>query len=158
MFRGASVVPYFWVSLFNSWHVHADPGTASSASGPIGRGVDGPSGVTKQTIHHQGIQLLSLLMWRVPTLSVNKTLWERIFGRGRTTGMILWTCLFAAKELSSYLTIQTRQILYSTCLLNHTAYTVCPNPHQKQCHFMTMFENMHIFNADMPGTKLQHRT
>ena len=28
----------------------------------------------------------------------NKTLWERIFGRGRSTGMILWTCLIAAKQ------------------------------------------------------------
>ena len=35
---------------------------------------------------------------------LNKTLWERLFGHGRTTGMILWTCLIAAKQLSSYLT------------------------------------------------------
>ena len=50
----------------------------------------------------------------------NKTLWERIFGRGRTTGMILWTCLMAAKKLSPCLTRED-YILYSTCLLNHTA-------------------------------------
>ena len=39
-----------------------------------------------------------------------------------------------------------------------TAYTVCPNPQQKSCYLMTMLENMHIFNADMLGAKLQHRT
>ena len=41
----------------------------------------------------------------------NKTLCERIFWRGHTV-------------IISY---QRRQILYSTCLLNHTAYTVCPS-------------------------------
>ena len=32
--------------------------------------------------------------------NINKTLWERIFGHSRTTSMILWTCLIAAKQLS----------------------------------------------------------
>ena len=52
------------------------------------------------------------LIQKIPS---NKTLCERIFGRGHTV-------------IISY---QRRQILYSTCLLNHTAYTVCPNPQQK---------------------------
>ena len=62
MFCGASVVPYFKISSFNSWLVHADPRTASGATGPVGPGVDGPSDLTKQAVHDQGIQLLTLLM------------------------------------------------------------------------------------------------
>ena len=62
MFCGASVVPYFKVSSFNSSLVHADPRTASSASDLVGPGVDGPSDLTKQAVHDQGIQLLTLLM------------------------------------------------------------------------------------------------
>ena len=53
----------------------------------------------------------------------NKTLWERLFGRGRTTGMILWTCLIAAKELSSYLTREdqsfTPLVCWSTQLIQY---------------------------------------
>ena len=37
------------------------------------------------------------------SMAYNKTLWERIFGRGRTRRMILWTCLIAAKQLASYI-------------------------------------------------------
>ena len=74
MFCGASVVPYFKVSSFNSSLVHADPRTASGASGPVGPGVDGPSDLTKQTDRDQGIQLLTLLMWRLPTPSVYKVI------------------------------------------------------------------------------------
>ena len=45
----------------------------------------------------------------------NKTLCERIFGRGRTTGMILRTCLIAAKELSSYLTREEKSFTPLVC-------------------------------------------
>ena len=41
---------------------------------------------------------------------------------------------------------------------NIVSQSPSPNPQQKLCHFMTMFENKHIFNADMLGAKLQHRT
>lgn len=61
------------VSCFNSWHVHVDPGEASSASITIGSGVAGPSGLTNQTDHDQGMQLLTLLMWRLPN-HVNKVI------------------------------------------------------------------------------------
>ena len=47
--------------------------------------------------------------------TVNKTLWEGVFGRGRTTGMILWTCLIAAKELSSYLTREDKSFTPLVC-------------------------------------------
>ena len=51
-----------------------------------------------------------------PTIPlVNKTLCERVFGRGRTTGMILWTCLIAAKELSSYLTREDKSFTPLVC-------------------------------------------
>ena len=46
---------------------------------------------------------------------INKTLWERIFGRGRTTRMILWTCLIAAKQLSSYLTREDKSFAVFVC-------------------------------------------
>ena len=86
----------------------------------------------------------------------NKTLCERIFGRDHTTGMILWTCLIAAKELSSYLTREDKSftplVCWTTQLIQYVPI------HNKKCHFVTMFENMHIFNADMLGAKLQHRT
>ena len=38
----------------------------------------------------------------------NKTLWERIFGRGRITRTILLTCVIAAKQLSSYPTRENK--------------------------------------------------
>ena len=89
------------------------------------------------------------------SLRSNKTLWERSFGRGRTTHRLLWTCLTAAKQLSSYLTREEKSFTLLVCWTTH--YTVCPNLQQKSCHFMTMFENMHIFNADMLRAKFQHR-
>ena len=89
---------------------------------------------------------------------LNKTLWERLFGHGRTTGMILWTCLIAAKQLSSYLTREDKSFtpLFAE---PHSLYSICPNPQQKLCHFMTMFENMHIFNAEMmePNCNIGHK-
>ena len=45
----------------------------------------------------------------------NKTLWERIFGRGRTGRVILWTCLIAAKQLSSYLTREDKSFAVFVC-------------------------------------------
>ena len=45
----------------------------------------------------------------------NKTLCKRIFGRGRTKGMILSTCLIAAKELSSYLTREDKSFTPLVC-------------------------------------------
>ena len=53
--------------------MHADPGAASSESITIGSGVAGPSDLTKQTDHDQGMQLLTLLMWRLPN-RVNKVI------------------------------------------------------------------------------------
>ena len=49
------------------------------------------------------------------TLSIIKTLWEGIFGRGRTVRMILWTCLIAAKQLSSYLTREDKSFTPLVC-------------------------------------------
>ena len=49
MFYGASIVPYFLVSCFNSGHVHAELGTASGASGPVRPAVAGPSDLTNST-------------------------------------------------------------------------------------------------------------
>ena len=80
--------------------------------------------------------------------------------------MILLTCLIAAKQLSSYPTRENISFTLSTSLLNHTAYTICSNPQQKSCHFMTMFWHkrewalgfeMYIFNTDLLSAKLQHR-
>ena len=48
-------------------------------------------------------------------LERNKTLWERIFGCGRTTGTILWTCLIAGKELSLYLTREDKSFTLLVC-------------------------------------------
>ena len=45
----------------------------------------------------------------------DKTLCERIFGRGRTMCMILWTCLIAAQELSSYLTREDKSFTPLVC-------------------------------------------
>ena len=45
----------------------------------------------------------------------NKTLCERIFGRGRTMCMILWTCLIAAQELSSFLTREDKSFTPLVC-------------------------------------------
>ena len=47
--------------------------------------------------------------------NVNKTLWERIFGRCGTTGTILWTCLTAVKQLSSYLTREDKSVTPLVC-------------------------------------------
>ena len=49
------------------------------------------------------------------SLRSNKTLWERSFGRGRTTRRILWTCLTAAKQLSSYLTREDKSFTLLVC-------------------------------------------
>ena len=49
----------------------------------------------------------------------NKTLCERIFGRGRTASMVLWTCLIAAKELSSYLTREDKSFIALVCWTTH---------------------------------------
>ena len=57
-------------------------------------------------------QSLTLTTW---FLKFNKTLWEHIFGRGRTTGMMLWTCLIAAKQLSSYLTREDKSFTPLVC-------------------------------------------
>ena len=46
---------------------------------------------------------------------LNKTLWECVFRRGRITGMILWTCLIAAKELSSYFTREDKSFTPLVC-------------------------------------------
>ena len=43
---------------------------------------------------------------------INKTLREGKFGRYLTKRMILWTCLIAAKQLSSYLTREDKPSLY----------------------------------------------
>ena len=48
-------------------------------------------------------------------MNINKTLCERIFGRGRTKGMIFWTCLTAAKELWSYLTREDKSFTPLVC-------------------------------------------
>ena len=60
-------------------------------------------------------------IWKTKLISsplvqkLNKTLWERLFGHGRTTGMILWTCLIAAKQLSSYLTREDKSFTPLVC-------------------------------------------
>ena len=51
----------------------------------------------------------------IMSIQVNKTLWERIFGRDRTTGSIIWTRLIAAKELSSYLTREDKSFTPLIC-------------------------------------------
>ena len=53
--------------------------------------------------------------WIGPFTQENKTLCERIFGRGCTMGMILWTCLIGAKELSSYLTREDKSFTPLVC-------------------------------------------
>ena len=69
----------------------------------------------------------------------NKTLLERIFGRGRTTRMILLTCVIAAKQLSSYPTRENKSFTlyyffakpYSLCsvfLSVHGNVLICPQP------------------------------
>ena len=45
----------------------------------------------------------------------NKTLWELIYGRGRSTGMILCSCHIAAKQLSSYLTREGKSFTPLVC-------------------------------------------
>ena len=45
----------------------------------------------------------------------NKTLWERIFGRGCNMRMILLTCLIAAKQLSSYPTRENKSFTLLLC-------------------------------------------
>ena len=57
----------------------------------------------------------------------DKTLWERILGRGRTKRMILLRCVIAAKQLSSYPTAEN---------ISFTLYYFC--------QFMTMFWNAHL--------------
>ena len=52
-------------------------------------------------------------------LNINKTLWERIFGRGRNMGTILWTCVIAAKQLSSYLTREDKSFTLLVCWTTH---------------------------------------
>ena len=92
MFYGTSVVPYFLVSCFNSWHVHAVLGTASGASGPVRPAVAGPSDLTKQADHGQGI---TLLMLRLPIPSVNKVIaWNR--------KIWLQSCVRLNREMSVY--------------------------------------------------------
>ena len=63
--------------------------------------------------HGTGLYKGLLFVYLQP--SVNKTLCERIFGCGRTTGMILWTCLIAAKELSSSLTREDKSFSPLVC-------------------------------------------
>ena len=46
----------------------------SGASSPVRPAVAGPSDLTKQADHGQGIQVIALLMWRLPTPSVNKVI------------------------------------------------------------------------------------
>ena len=53
--------------------------------------------------------------WSQPFRTKNKTLCERIFGRCCTTGMILWKCLIAAKELSSCLTREDKSFTPLVC-------------------------------------------
>ena len=70
-------------------------------------------------------------------LHLNKTLCERIFGRGRTNGMILWTCLIAAKELSSYLTREdksfTPRVCWTTQLIQYVPIHNKNNVISRQC-------------------------
>ena len=47
-----------------------------------------------------GMSYMIIIMY----LKINKTLWE-LFGLSSKTGTILWTCLIAAKQLSSYLVV-----------------------------------------------------
>ena len=47
--------------------------------------------------------------------TTDKTLWQRIFGRGRTKRMILWTCLIAARQLSSDLTREDKSFTLLVC-------------------------------------------
>ena len=45
----------------------------------------------------------------------NKTLWERIFGRGCNMRTICLTCLIAAKQLSSYPTRENESFTLLLC-------------------------------------------
>ena len=47
--------------------------------------------------------------------SHNKTLWERIFGPGRFTRMILLTLLITAEQLSSYPTRENKSLILLLC-------------------------------------------
>ena len=81
---------------------------ARRVSRPFSRGV---------TFTHARVSfaLLSLRKNGTSRSVFNKTLCERIFGLCRTTGMILWTCLIAAKELSSYLTREDKSFTPLVC-------------------------------------------
>ena len=55
----------------------------------------------------------------------NKTLWERIFGRGCNMRMIRLTCLIAAKQLSSYPTGENKSFtLYYFFAEPHSLYSM----------------------------------
>ena len=86
----------------------------------------------------------------------NKTLWERIFGRGCTTRIILLTCLISAKQLSWYPTRENKSFTLLLCWTTQLIQDV-PNHNKNLVTSWQCFET-HIFNTDLLSAKLQHRT
>ena len=82
----------------------------------------------------------------------NKTLCERIFGLGRTTGMILRTFLIQAKELSSYLTREDKSFTPLVCWT--TQLIQCVPIHNKNS--VISRQCLKICTSSMQT--LQHRT
>ena len=64
------------------------------------------------------------LLYGLPRNNINNSLWERRFGRGRTSGTILWTCLIAAKKLSSYLTREDKSFTPLMFAEPHSLYSM----------------------------------
>ena len=81
-----------------------------------------------------------------------------MFGRGRTTGMILWTCLTAAKELPSYLTREDKSF---TPLVFRTTQLIQYVPiHNKNSVFL--WQSLKICTSSMqtclePNCNIRHK-
>ena len=87
--------------------------------------------------------------------SGHKTLWERIFGRGCITRMILLTCLIAAKQQSSYSTRENKSFILLLCWTTQLIQ-YAPIHNKTSVTSWQCFEK-HIFNTDLLSAKLQHR-